>query len=158
MVQQDTSEGRLGQRLSFSCVSTGKSLLLTSLIGSVVQAEDCLFWNILQTCGTGDSCLLERAMHGGAGKAQLPHTTHPPSLPTAYSSQRLQPAALPAKLLPFPPGQAVRSEWGGTLCPHCLTFFILLVHTVESNGSRLQLQVCLPWEERPQKQNWYRNQ
>ena len=42
MVQQDTLKRRLGQRLSFSCVSTDKSLYLTSLIGSGVQAEDYL--------------------------------------------------------------------------------------------------------------------
>lgn len=51
MVHPDSFEGSQGQKLSFDCICRAKNLFLRSLIGSGVQG--CLFWNILQTCGSG---------------------------------------------------------------------------------------------------------
>lgn len=71
---------------------------------------------------------MERAAEGEAGRGAAPHIT---ALPSAATAQQMKHLVLPQKLLP--PGQAVTGERGGTIHPHELTFFFLLVCTTESD-------------------------
>lgn len=128
----------------FSSDSMAKSLFLTSLIGSDVQAEGCLFWNTLQMCFWGQLLFGKRGREGIA-----PSHHNPQSLPTAYRS-------LGVCILQF--CQENHSQrWGRALCPHWLTWFSLPVCTTESKGPKLQLKTSLPWCQRPQKPHWQRN-